>query len=534
MNERKLVMEKKMTQKDAVVAVLREKGALFCKEIAKIILERDYVHTTSKDFVRNIYHLLSTDIKRNGDQSTFVKISLGVYDLRENVVSVEKKEDKFEVEFDDVKKTKEDFVSKWLNKKISISDFPLYSEIRFLLRIWLGWKEKQGIGLYKEFDLFKNSNFNLKKPYQWIQQRLFGLNVWLANDIWKNSNRRINPYYTRMHWEFVKKYELSLPNEDDYFVLTDWGNDFSKNEKSNTGFVLDEVEGVLELLSIIKSGWEQDELYQEWKEYLLMNSISFSDDVVLEKLQQRLKNLMERFYIKKSKNHYFITSQGSEYLREAREFIEQKRVEFESFLKIEPSEIEPSSNEFKEDEPSNNEFEEDEFEEDEQKNDESEKELEAKNDEFEEDEFEEDEFEEDEFEEDEFEEDEFEENEFEEDEFDEDEFEEDEFEEDEFEEDEFEEDEFEEDEFEEDEFEEDEEAVLLGIRQKIKIQEERYQSIVDYIYDQLEMTLQETIEDTTEEYELDADFIASEEFSDLLVNISEQVSLSILMKEHLD
>ena len=84
---------------------------------------------------------------------------------------------------------------------------------------------------------------------------------------------------------------------------------------------IDIEEGVIQVLrqlSLIGNGKRAD-LLDEWKEFIKYNSNIKQDSVSKDYLRRRLVNLLDRKYVKREGNTYYITNKGLDYLQ----FIEQ-------------------------------------------------------------------------------------------------------------------------------------------------------------------------------------------------------------------
>lgn len=157
-------------------------------------------------------------------------------------------------------------------------------------------------------------------PDEWIDKRLSGRDREIANKIWQESNKTVNPRWTRGCQFLISGYNL-ISESDGTYQLTEDGKVFISSLTNEVVRRIDIEEGVIQVLrqlSLIGNGKRAD-LLDEWKEFIKYNSNIKQDSVSKDYLRRRLVNLLDRKYVKREGNTYYITNKGLDYLQ----FVEQ-------------------------------------------------------------------------------------------------------------------------------------------------------------------------------------------------------------------
>lgn len=207
------------------------------------------------------------------------------------------------------------------SRRVRIPHFPIYGEVRCLLRVWPGRPKPQVTGLHGALAQLRGTPKNpvaWTDPDTWIPARLSGDTRDLALAIWTESNRDVNPRHTYGHWRLVQKYDLLETDSDGTLALTDRGRDFIEHEGGRAETFLDEQEGLAELLRIVSDGGPAPfgEFVEEWAEYLEERHSGFgSDSTIRDTLRRRLGNLLARGLIGRERAAYSIADSGVAYLK---------------------------------------------------------------------------------------------------------------------------------------------------------------------------------------------------------------------------
>jgi restriction system protein len=154
-----------------------------------------------------------------------------------------------------------------------------------------------------------------KEPDSWIDQRLSGESAALANRIWAESDKAINPRFVKGIVRLIRSYDLVEIDSNGILQITKRGQSFLQAE-SETVDVIDRVEGLPQLMLIISSKMpaKRGDLLPEWTDLLLANSNYNTPGSIADALRYRLKNLMDRGLVSRESGYYSVTEQGQEYV----------------------------------------------------------------------------------------------------------------------------------------------------------------------------------------------------------------------------
>ena len=205
-------------------------------------------------------------------------------------------------------------------RRVRIPVFPIYDEVRHLLRVWPGRPKAQVTGLHSTLAQLRGTPQNpvaWTDPDTWIPAKLTGDPRDLARAIWTESSQSVNPRHTYGHWLLVQKYNLVEIASDGTLVLSDLGRDFIEHQGGRVEVFLDEQEGLTELLAVLsESGPVRfGELIDAWAEYLEQHSNFGTDSTIRDTLRRRLNNLLDRGLIDRERGKYRATHSGIAYLK---------------------------------------------------------------------------------------------------------------------------------------------------------------------------------------------------------------------------
>ncbi len=207
------------------------------------------------------------------------------------------------------------------NRRVRIPYFPLYSQFRNLLRVWLGRPRKQITGLHatiRELRGTPQEQVDWTDPGTWIPERLEHTDRELAEDIWNRSRGAVNPRHTYGSWLFAQRYNLMHEQgEDGILHLTEFGQDFLEHPGGEAECAIDESEGLIKLLSIVADNGpaRSGGLVQDWADYLSRRSAFGAESTIKDTMRCRLNNLVERGLIERQGSLYSTTPNGLTYLR---------------------------------------------------------------------------------------------------------------------------------------------------------------------------------------------------------------------------
>lgn len=207
---------------------------------------------------------------------------------------------------------------------IKIPLYPEYSVVVELIRILNGKPVQDFKNMWNTVWGLRGTPQNTvdwTDPDKWIEERLKGKDRDMANLIWIDSHKKVNPRWTRGAQFLMTGYNLISDNNGIY-KLSEEGQIFVDKQENSIARHIDIEEGlvqVLRQLSLINSGKRSD-LLDEWTDYTKYNSNLKQDSVIKDYLRRRIVNLVDRGYVKREANTYTITEKGLQYLS----YIEQE------------------------------------------------------------------------------------------------------------------------------------------------------------------------------------------------------------------
>jgi restriction system protein len=202
--------------------------------------------------------------------------------------------------------------------KVRTPLFPRFSEIRALIRVIEGVPKSQCTHLIQSIWNQTGTPQNpvdWSEPDTWIKERLDGEDESLANRIWIETNKELNPRHIYGAYLFINTYELLVPDEQGIYRLTDRCRGFLEN-KPEIIHELDDAEGLMQLLLIlsIKPKAKRADILPEWSKFLKEYSKYGTPTTIQDTLRRRLLILLERELISRTGIYYSITKEGQEYL----------------------------------------------------------------------------------------------------------------------------------------------------------------------------------------------------------------------------
>jgi len=153
-------------------------------------------------------------------------------------------------------------------------------------------------------------------PDEWIPERLDGANRDLAQRLWRESQRTLNPRYTRGCWYFVTKHDLMHRAAGDLLKVSERGHRFLIEPAGALVAELDAYEGVLIVLHLVATQGtaRRSTLLPGYSEYSRTHTTFQSDNVLKSSLYDRLRNLIDRGLVVTRGNSYVVTDGGLAYL----------------------------------------------------------------------------------------------------------------------------------------------------------------------------------------------------------------------------
>ena len=305
--------------RNAAEMVMRELGPMRYRRLTEEILSRGLATSYSKTPAASLNAIVAVDIKRNGNNSDFIRIRPGVFGLRRIHGS--------EAPTDDSTSTLQDAQSRVdahqrldkTEQRVRTPYFPTYATVRHLLAVWPGRTRKQVMGLQKTLHDLRGTPQNAvdwTDPGSWIPQRLEGEERDLASSIWRQSGGSVNPRHTYGAWSLSQQYGLVDEGIKGVLQLSDRGRDFVKDEGGDAESFLDEREGLLKILKLVadKGPTRPGGIVDEWADYLSSYSGFGTPSTIKDTLQRRLRNLLDRDLVSRKQAIYSITEAAISYL----------------------------------------------------------------------------------------------------------------------------------------------------------------------------------------------------------------------------
>ena len=289
--------------KDGALVVLKKAGEpLHYHEITRRILDEELAESTSKTPAASLNAVIAVDIKRRGISSDFMRVTPGVFSLRDGTVqpvTVDEQTD-------------------GADRRVRIPLFPCYDELRLVLPVWQGEAKNAVTGLRSTISTLRGTPqdpVDWSNPDEWIPKRLKDADREIASKIWEKSGKKVNPRHVYGHWLLAIHYRL-LSDENGILRLTDHGDDFVKSPQGKTVSAIDEAEGLLKVLAIVGDHGSArfGELVEDWGEYLKRRSRFGTESTIKDTLQRRLKNLLRRELLTRVGAQYTLTEAGLSYL----------------------------------------------------------------------------------------------------------------------------------------------------------------------------------------------------------------------------
>jgi len=201
--------------------------------------------------------------------------------------------------------------------KVRTPHFPLYSEVRHLIRIFEGVSQatiKAMVKAISEQTGTPRKPVDWSRPDSWIHKRLSGDSAILAGRIWKESEQQINPRYIYGSYLFINSCGLLEDNVFGVYQISARGQAFLENDPKILR-ELDDNEGLPQLLGILagKSAARRRDLLPEWRDFLREHSRFGTQATIRDTLRRRLRNLAERDFVSKTGVTYAITKKGLDY-----------------------------------------------------------------------------------------------------------------------------------------------------------------------------------------------------------------------------
>ena len=136
-----------MTYREAATRTLKKRGPMHYRDLTAAIMADGSVKTSGATPAATLNAIVAVDIRRKGRDSAFIRIRPGVFGLRglhEPAAQVTPAPTSTPTDLD----AADDKPSDDANLQVRIPLFPVYPELRHLLRVWPGYPRKQVTSLW--------------------------------------------------------------------------------------------------------------------------------------------------------------------------------------------------------------------------------------------------------------------------------------------------------------------------------------------------------------------------------------------------
>jgi restriction system protein len=197
--------------------------------------------------------------------------------------------------------------------------FPTYSNARHFLRIVDGIAgdayQSMAASIWDQRGN-PQEQVNWSNPDEWIAARLQGDDRKLAQRIWQDSEKQLNPRYTRGCWYFVMKHTLLARGRDNILHVSERGRTFLDQPGGRLEAEIDEYEGVLVVLQLVAEQGlaRRSALLPAYGDYSRTQTTFQSENVLKTSLYDRLRNLIDRSLVEARGNSYAVTEAGLAFL----------------------------------------------------------------------------------------------------------------------------------------------------------------------------------------------------------------------------
>lgn len=308
-----------MTILKAAAKVLRELGQAHYRDLAREIQSRGLASLSGETPERTVNARISSDIKTHGDSSEFVRLNPGVFAVREQRSLEPSSGDSLGTKQDEASDREHTTPRFTAARRVRVPLFPVYDEVRHLLRVWPGWTRKQITGFHATLKVLRGTPKNpvdWRDPDRWIPERLKGGDRDLAAAIWSKSDGKVNPRHTYGHWLLCQKYEL-LEELSGKLAITAQGQSFLDQVNCEVEDFIDQQEGVAKILSLVAANGPTrvSGVLDEWSAYLTRHSNFRTLSTRQDTLRRRLRNLVYRDLVSRKSTLYIATESGLAYLK---------------------------------------------------------------------------------------------------------------------------------------------------------------------------------------------------------------------------
>ncbi len=287
----------------AAERVLADAGeALHYGEITRRALAGGWLVTAGKTPDATMNAQIATQLKQQGEASTFVRTRPGVFALRRWL-----------------EEGRLDSAAIKRGGRPLVPHYALYARVRDVLPVWDGAPRGAITGMRSAISKHRGtpqSQTDWSDPDEWIDERLAGEAREWARRTWEGTEKRVSPRYVTGHWLLVSNFRLLEPTASGHLMLTERGRDFLEHSTGDVVREIDEDQGLLRILQLVAEAGAASpaDLYESWQDFLRAETNVRAESAAKSHLSARLRNLTDRKYVERTGRSYSVTRAGLEYL----------------------------------------------------------------------------------------------------------------------------------------------------------------------------------------------------------------------------
>lgn len=298
-------MSQTLTFLESAEKVLTDHGApMHYREMTRAALEGGFLESQGKTPEMSLNAQVTVEIKKNGEQSAFVRTEPGVYALRRWL-------DDGTLDADAVVST----------VRSMVPHYPVYDRVRDVLPVWDGAPDGAITGMKSAMWAQTGTpqeQMDWSDPDAWIDKRLEGDARDWASKTWQETGKRVSPRYIVGHWLLIRNYDLLAVDASGHLRLTKAGRDFLDQSEGETVRRIDLHQGLLRILRLVAEAGtvESADLLEPWFDFLRAETRVRAESAAKSLLYLRIRNLTHRGYVERNGRAYGITPTGLRYLEQ--------------------------------------------------------------------------------------------------------------------------------------------------------------------------------------------------------------------------
>jgi restriction system protein len=200
-----------------------------------------------------------------------------------------------------------------------VEDFPGYTDVRALLPLWISLSRGSLRRLCEDLTASAEDRFQaeLGSPVDsWVLDNLEGEDRALARLIWEGSRRSVDPRNLSGFWQLIDGHRLLREDPGGHLRLGSTGRCFLENPGGRAEQEIDEREGLHRLLLLLgeRTPLARGVLFDSWREFAVRRNRLPAGSSLRLAFLSRLKNLLARGLVERTRSDYRLTPVGYEHL----------------------------------------------------------------------------------------------------------------------------------------------------------------------------------------------------------------------------